>query len=83
MVLHWLHQFTRDVVGGKRPRAVETKIVSHSLGVQGVIDAVYECKGRLEVLDYKTGACEGLLAGDPVTASGLLLIVQGGVWQDS
>jgi CRISPR/Cas system-associated exonuclease Cas4 (RecB family) len=56
MVINWLHQFIRDVLPGKTQPVTETRIVSEGLGVQGVIDAIYNGQGRAEILDYKTSS---------------------------
>ncbi|NIM97107.1 MAG: CRISPR-associated protein Cas4, partial [candidate division Zixibacteria bacterium] len=56
MAINWLHQFIRDVLAGKTLPMTETKIVSQNLGVQGVIDAVYNGHGQAEILDYKTSS---------------------------
>lgn len=56
MVINWLHQFIRDVLAGKPPPVTEARIVSQGLGVQGVIDAIYNGQGQMEILDYKTSS---------------------------
>jgi len=56
MAINWLHQFIRDTLSGKGPPVTETRIVSESYGVQGVLDAVYNGHGQAEILDYKTSS---------------------------
>jgi len=50
MLINWLHQFIKDIIQAGAPPFAETRIVSKTHGVQGIIDAIYPG----EILDYKT-----------------------------
>jgi CRISPR/Cas system-associated exonuclease Cas4 (RecB family) len=56
MVINWVHQFIKDVLSREDPPVTETRIVSERLGMQGVIDAIYNIQGEAEILDYKTSS---------------------------
>ena len=55
MIITWLHQFLKEMSTGRSPPTTETRIVNRALGVQGIIDAVYNDNGTVEIRDYKTG----------------------------